>query len=177
MEESELTTNYYLSIANPQFDESLKRYESDILAACDFFNEASSTARTPKSLKILEFNDTYITVELTSDTDSSAKSLRLFTKYLLDNSMLGHYAYHTTLFKSIKIASPAVTRDASENVEVSVMKNMTRLLISELPDKDEYFDIINELFNKSLDMEPQCRKRYLNSVRDYIKFKADWLGH
>lgn len=172
-----MTVRYCLSIANPQFDESLKRFENDILTACEYFNEASSTARTPKSLNILEINDTYITVELTSEADSSAKSLRLFTKYLLDNSMLGHYAYHTTLFKSIKIASPAVARDASENVEVSVMKNMTRLLISELPDKKEYFEIINELFNKSLDMEPQCRKRYLSSVRDYIKFKADWLGH
>lgn len=172
-----MTSKYCLSIANPQFDESLKRYESDILAACEYFNEASSTARTPKSLKILEFNDSYISLELTSEADTSAKSLRLFTKYLLDNSMLGNYAYHTTLFKSIKIASPVVSRDPAENVEVSVMKNMTRLLISELPEKDEYFEIINELFVKSLDMEPQCRKRYLNSVHDYIKFKADWLGH
>lgn len=172
-----MTTQFNLSLAYPQFDESLKRYGNDIMAACDYFNTASATARTPKSLQILEINDTYMTVELTSDAESSAKSLRLFTKYLLENSMLGHYAYHTTLFKSIKIASPPVCKDAMENIEVEVMKNITRLLISELPNKEEYFEIINALFIKSLDMEPPCRKKYLSSVRDYIKFKADWLGH
>jgi hypothetical protein len=126
----------------------------------------------------LEILDTYITVEISSDVEVSAKSLRLFTKYLLEHSLLGYSAYHTTLFKSIKIAAnPVVCAEDSESIEVAVMKNMTRLLTNELPDKEEYFEIINELFVHSVNMEPQCRKSYLHSVQEYVKQMAASWGH
>lgn len=174
-----MITKFCLSIAHPQFDESLKRYEIDIQEACNYFNTASATARTPKELKIIEILDTYITVEITSDVEVSAKSLRLFTKYLMEHSLLGYCAYHTTLFKSIKIAATHVDMSIpeSESLEVSVMKNMTRLLTNELPDKEEYFKIINELLLHSVNMEPQCRKSYLRSVEEYVKQMAASWGH
>ena len=174
-----MTTKFCLSIANPNFHESLKRYESDIYEACAYFNNASAAARTPKELKIVEIKDTYITVEIKSDVDVSAKSLRLFTKHLMEHSLLGYCAYHTTLFKSIKIATSPIeiTASESESLEVAVMKNMTRLLTNELPDKEQYFDIINELFLHSVNMEPNCRKSYLSSVQKYVKQMAASWGH
>lgn len=174
-----MTTKFCLSIAHPQFNESLKRYEVDIQDACAYFNSASATARTPKEMKIIEILDTYITVEITSDVEVSAKSLRLFTKHLMEHSLLGYCAYHTTLFKSIKIAATPIEISTAEceSLEVSVMKNMTRLLTNELPDKEEYFIIINELLLHSVNMEPQCRKSYLRSVQEYIKQMAASWGH
>lgn len=173
-----MTTKFCLSIAHPNFNESLKRYENDIQEACEYFNTASATARTPKMLTILETLDTYITVEISSDAEVSAKSLRLFTKYLMEHSLLGYCAYHTTLFKSIKIAAnPVLCTEDSESLEVSVMKNMTRLLTNELSNKEDYFIIINELFQHSVNMEPQCRKSYLRSVQEYVKQMAASWGH
>ena len=173
-----MTTKYCLSIAKPQFEESLKRYEEDLKEACGYFNATSATARTPKSMEILEIFETYMMVEITSKAEVSAKSLRLFTKYLLEHSLLGYHAYHTTLFRSIKIAAnPIVSSDDQDSLEVSVMKNMTRLLTSEIPDKEKYFAIINELFVHSINMEPQCRKSYLHSVQEYVKQMAASWGH
>lgn len=172
-----MNTIYNLSIANPQFNESLKKYESDLRIACDYFNSQSAKARTPKSLRIIEIKDTYMTVELCSNSETSAKSLRIFTKYILDNSSLAEYSYHTTLFKSIQVALPTKNTNESEKPEISVMKNLTQLMIGDSSNSKEFFTIIDSLFKHTYDMEPQCKVNYLHTVQKYIDEQASLLGH
>lgn len=172
-----MKTQFSLSIAHPQFNESLKKYADDIFSACDFFNTNSASARTPKEMNILEIMDTYMTVEVISNTDISAKSLRIFTKFLLDNTELGKYSYHTTLFKSIKVATPVEKIDPTEKKEIYVMRKLTELMINNSKNSEEYFCILESLFKHSDDMESQCKNNYLKSVKEYVDKQASLLGH
>ena len=166
--------------ASPAFDDTLKKYAADFQAAADYFVCQSAHTRNPKTLKIIEIQDSLLVLELTAKIElpAPAKALRLFTQYLLEHSALQTYVYHRCLFRSARVVTPSqVASPVGQSAEVQVMDALTRMLIGEKPNRQEYFSVFKAVLDCSRDMEDSCLKKYLARVQELIVAEARALGH
>ncbi len=166
--------------ASPAFDNTLKKYSGDFDRAVMHFNRKSVHTRNPKSLRILDVQDTLLVMELTAKIElpAPAKALRQFTQYLLEHSDIRRYTYHSCLFRSVRISKPSpVASPCKQTAEVLVMDTLTRLLVGELPNRSEYFAVFQMLLECSQDMEERCLKKYLTRMQELTLAEARELGH
>lgn len=166
--------------ASPSFDDTLKKYTADIQAAVDYFVCQSAHTRNPKTLKVVEVQDSLLVLELTTKIalPAPAKALRLFTQYLLEHSALKIYVYHRCLFRSVRVANPPQAASPSgQSAQVQVMDALTRMLVGEAPNGPDYFAVFKALLDCSRDMETSCLKKYLDRIQEHITAEARALGH
>lgn len=168
-----------LTMADPAFQGTLKKYVKDIGAAVAVFNLRSEDTKNPKVLSLKDVQDSLVVLELTSEKElpTPAKALRLFTQYLLENSEIGQYSYRNCLFRSVRVAAPTSVPELDGPVEVRVMDRLTRLLVGPRSARVRYFSAIQTLFDCSKDMEESCLEQYLVDVTGIMVDQAQALGH
>lgn len=170
-----MKTVFNLSLANPSFNGSLKAYTKDFKKACEYFNETSEKARTPKHMNIVEICDSYFSVIIESEFECSTRHLKTFTKYLLDNTELKKFMYFTSLFQSIRVAAPDTINYVTkkETNEEYVMKNLTKMIMVK---NKTIFNALAGMFKNLESMEAATQKYYIDKVSESIKLIAQELG-
>jgi hypothetical protein len=166
--------------ANPTFSGSLKKHENDIDNAIVHFNNKPGNISSQKKLTKLDVQDNILIIELQTNIEmpSPAKGLRSFTKFLLEQSELSEQAYFGSLFRSVKIASPkSNTHSSSAPDELIVMNKLTRLLVGEDMNKQEYFSLLKTLINITDEMDATCLKPFLANIQEILVDEAKKLGY
>lgn len=162
--------------AAPNFEGSFKKYSNDFSLAASSFNAQSGSMRNKKRLTILTVEDNVLTVELSSDIELPvpAKSLRIFTQYLLKNSEIQHQVYHGSLFRSVPAAQqlPGDSIAQAQGEEEAVMGTLTRVLMGTLPHRKEIFSTIQVLLSCCRELDRSRQQEYLLNLEELIRKEA-----
>lgn len=160
--------------ASPNFHDALDSFSSDFQAAADYFNSCGESMRNKKELKFLGVQGEVLSLELTSEIDlpTPGKSLRLFSRYLLENSKISDYAYCGSLFRSTSVTKVPDIPSAKRSVEEEVMCTLTRLLVGDIPNRKTYFSIFNTLL-KSVELNETAQNEFLSHIRAHLANKLD----
>ena len=162
-----------LSPSNPRFDKDLNDYKTVIDDAVKNFNLKESNTANKKSLRLVEVSENLLTLELESSQELPfpAKGLRMFSKYLIENSDLSEEAYYGSLFRSTRVntlyAKPVLFD--SEPADIAVMDRLVRLLTGAKDDRLPFFEAIGKILDAASEMSREEQLNFLKKIEEFAE--------